>query len=956
MPPQASFASSQWRLSLRRRMALLGLLALVCAVSTVQAVPRAAQDEPGLAQLGHLPDTPTDRWAVRLAPGTNPTALAEHLGARNLGPVGTLRGVHVFQFAGVDPQRDAARVATLLRANGSVRWFAQQIMRQLHTRDISDPNYPQQWHLQNTGQSAGPPGEDANVTGAWAAGYTGTGVVIGVVDDGLQYSHPDLAPNYRADVSYDWNGDRIFANDPDNDPDPTINRRIVLGHGTSASGVAAASDDGSTCGVGVAYDAQLAGLRLIAYGGTDAEIADAMTHAYNTISISSNSWGPSDDGKTLEAPGPLTQAALADGTANGRGGKGSIYVWAAGNGLQGNDNANYDGYANSRYTIAVGATGPGGVQAFYSEPGAPILINAPSNGYTGTTDGEYAGIVTTDLLGENGYNNTTPGMSNNCTDNFGGTSSAAPLAAGAVALVLQANPDLTWRDVQHILAQTAVKNDPTDAEWSVNAAGFDINHKYGFGRVDAEAAVYAARSWVGGGPEATPLDSGVLPVGQAIPDNNPVGITQSFNLPTSIRLEHVELVLDAAHTARGDLRVTLTAPSGTQSVLAEPRDDSGNNYPSWTFMTVRNWGEASQGRWTLHITDERSGQTGTLNAWQLRLYGTPLSSAQVSLAPGTSTGAGAAGTSVTHALQLTNLGSATDSFDLSISGASWPTTPSAAQITDLAPGSSTALNIAVAVPPGAPLDAYDNASVTVRSRSDGRAMFVGSLKTTVSRFGVAAAPRSPQLVGNAGANVVHRVEITNTGIQTSTFDLAITATDWPATLNTTTVGPLAPQQTALIEATVSIPATALQGSSATTTVRASSQDAPAQQATATLVTVAATYQPLLAAPDPERVGAAGDTLQYRLTVLNQGTFSDTIDLEVRDNAWPTMVQTPTLTLAPNQSSTALVEVRIPATTADGAYDRAVIVARSRGNSAKTATVTLTSAVGTLGRIYLPLMQ
>lgn len=199
----------------------------------------------------------------------------------------------------------------------------------------TDPLYTDQWHLFNSGQTGGTSGEDANVVPVWNAGWTGLGVVIGVLDDGLQWDHPDLSPNYLAGASYDYN-------DIDTDPYPG---HPGDGHGTSAAGVAAASDDGSTCGVGAAYNAQLAGLRILGADIDDAGEANALNHQTNVIDIYSNSWGPSDSSFNLEGPGPLAQQALEQGILQGRNGLGNIYVWATGNGLDANQNVNYDGYA-----------------------------------------------------------------------------------------------------------------------------------------------------------------------------------------------------------------------------------------------------------------------------------------------------------------------------------------------------------------------------------------------------------------------------------------------------------------------------------------------------------------------------------------------------------------------------------------------------------------------------------
>jgi len=480
--------------------------------------------------------------------------------------------------------------------------------RQQATRSIpNDPLFSKQWHLQNTGQTGGTAGEDARLPGAWNS-TTGTGVVIGIVDDGLQGSHPDLSPNFRADLSYDFNGD-------DADPTPGTGDD----HGTSAAGVAAARGNNGIGVSGSAPNAGLAGIRLIAATTTDEQEASGLSHRPQDIDIYSNSWGPDDDGFTLEGPGPLTRAALANAVRTGRGGLGSIYVWAAGNGLDAGDNSNYDGYANSRFTIAVSAVDHRGRQSWYSEPGANILVAVPSDGGSLTT--QACGIVTTDRTGTAGYNPATSANGGDYADDFGGTSSATPLVSGVVALMLQANPNLGWRDVQHVLARSARKNDATDVGWSQNAAGRWINDKYGFGMIDATAAVSLASTWTNVGGEVT-ATSGSVTVGASIPDNSATGITSSFTLGADITMESVELTLNARHASRGDLRVVLTSPSGTQSVLADEHPDTGIDYLGWTFSTVRGWGESAAGTWTLTVSDLAAGSTGTLDSWSLDVYGT----------------------------------------------------------------------------------------------------------------------------------------------------------------------------------------------------------------------------------------------------------------------------------------------------------------------------------------------
>ena len=462
-----------------------------------------------------------------------------------------------------------------------------------------DAKFGDQWHLQNTGQTGGNAGEDVNITAAWDD-YRGEGVVIGIVDDGVDWQHPDLDNYYEDTLDYDYCDD-------DGDPSPDY----YDGHGTSAAGVAAAAGN-NTIGVsGAAPKAGLAGLLLIACSTTDVRESNSLSHERQNIDIYSNSWGPYDDGKRVEAPGPLMLAAFEDDVSQGRSGLGNIITWAAGNGLDDDDNSNYDGYANSRHTIAVTAVTHYGEQSWYAEPGANILVASPSDG-----DGE--GITTTDIEGGGGYE------SGDYNDDFGGTSSATPLVSGVIALILEANPNLTYRDVEHILVQSSRKNDASDNSWKVNGAGHDVSHKYGFGVIDASAAVDLAENWNNVDSEID-FQSGLIDIQDvAIPDNSAPGITETTQVSESIKVEHVEVVVDIDHDFRGDLEIILTSPSGSQSILAEKHDDSGNDWNDWMFTSVQHWDEDSYGTWTLTIEDQGNGDSGTFFDWELNVYGTEI--------------------------------------------------------------------------------------------------------------------------------------------------------------------------------------------------------------------------------------------------------------------------------------------------------------------------------------------
>jgi subtilisin-like proprotein convertase family protein len=558
-------------------------------------------------------------WVVGIGAGTNVASVVAKTGATGATASGALPDAYVLHFPTTVSGSQA--MASLGTAVG-ISFYYPLVARAQDDRSVpNDPLFPQQWNLNNTlPGDAGLPGADADVESVWDK-YQGNGVTVAVVDNGVQYTHPDIAPNYDAADSYDFD---------DNDPDPMAISRDA--HGTAVAGIVGARGNNGIGISGVAPQVNLAAIRLTDIEETDQQEAEALSYhsqTANPIDIYSNSWGPEDNGKTLEGPGPLALGAIKDSITDGRGGKGSIYVWAAGNGLQNNDNVNYDGYANSRYVIATTALDDAGKQAYYAEPGTPILISASGGGVK-------PGITTTDLRGTGGYNagGAVGNYTNDYYNNFGGTSASAPMVAGVVALMLQANPSLTWRDVKTILLDTAVKNDPNDPGWVKNGAQHWVNDKYGFGAVDAAAAVQAAVSWTNL-PAETSATSGPIVINQTIPDNSTTGLTSSVYVDRLMKVETVEVVFDATHPTRGDLRVVLTSPDGTQSLLAAPHNDSDDDYDNWTFTTTHDWDEISKGTWTLKVTDEKGGNVGTWNSWKLNIYGTNETSEQfVSLEAG----------------------------------------------------------------------------------------------------------------------------------------------------------------------------------------------------------------------------------------------------------------------------------------------------------------------------------
>lgn len=506
----------------------------------------------------------------------------------------------------VDDPLNSLDIASLLIESGLVNYAYPHWLRAANKRAIpDDPLFPDQWHLKNTGQGDGTYGEDINIVSAWDTYRGSQQEIIAIVDyDGMEIDHEDLYVNILADKCWDFV-------DADGDPTPVSSSDY---HGTSCGGLAAGRgfNDQGICGV--APYAGLVGYR-IPEGLSDVNESLALSRDSQVVDIYSNSWGPLDpsyifESPVLDGPGELLEDAIKDCVRNGRQGLGNIYIWAGGNGGQFGDNSNYDGYASSRYTIAVAATTQNGKKAIYSEEGANIMINAPAGTLT-------FGLTTTDLTGVRGDNYQ------NYTYSFGGTSASAPLVAGVIALMLEANPALTWRDVQHIIIETAEKNDPSDDGWIKNGAGHDINHKYGFGRIDAKAAIEAAGFWNSARPEKIVEYS--CSANTEIPNNDAAGVSSTIFIEDDLKVEFVDIYFSASnHDSWGDLEIALTSPAGTESILAQKHSsDHSHRYENWRFGSIRHYGEYSKGDWTIKVKDLEGGfNSGTLQSWGLKIYGT----------------------------------------------------------------------------------------------------------------------------------------------------------------------------------------------------------------------------------------------------------------------------------------------------------------------------------------------
>jgi len=474
----------------------------------------------------------------------------------------------------------------------------------------ADPLFPFQWYLKNTGQNGGKVRLDLNVEAAWAQGVTGKNVTTAIMDDGVDYMHPDLFNNYNARASYDFS-----SNDPY--PFPRYTDDWFNSHGTRCAGEVSAARDNNVCGVGVAYDSMVAGIRMLDQPYmTDLIEANSMGHEPNLIDIYSASWGPTDDGRTVDGPRNATMRAIVRGVNEGRHGLGNIYVWASGDGGE-DDDCNCDGYAASMWTISINSAINTGENAHYDESCSSTLASTFSNG----AKDPNTGVATTDLYGK-------------CTKTHSGTSAAAPEAAGVFALAIEANRKLTWRDMQHLTVLTSKRNSLFDAKnrfyWNMNGVGLEFNHLFGFGVLDAGAMVALAKQWKtvparyhceagsARGSRRIPLDKSIF---MTVETDSCAGSETEVNY-----LEHVQAVITLNSTRRGSVQLFLRSPMGTRSMILSERindDDSQDGFTKWPFMTTHTWAENPRGRWTLEaefVKGEK--QEGFIKEWTLLLHGT----------------------------------------------------------------------------------------------------------------------------------------------------------------------------------------------------------------------------------------------------------------------------------------------------------------------------------------------
>ncbi|XP_038025774.1 proprotein convertase subtilisin/kexin type 5 isoform X1 [Anas platyrhynchos] len=565
----------------------------------------------------------TNHWAVRIAGGLpEANRIASKYGYVNIGQIGTLKDYYHFYHSKTIKRSVLSSRGThsFISMEPKVEWIQQQVVKRRIKRDykpggtqstyFNDPKWPSMWYMHcsdNTHHCQ----SDMNIVGAWKRGYTGKNVVVTILDDGIERNHPDLMQNYDSQASFDVNGN-------DFDPMPRYDASNENKHGTRCAGEVAATANNSHCTVGIAFNAKIGGVRMLDGDVTDMVEAKSLSLNPQHIHIYSASWGPDDDGKTVDGPASLARQAFENGIRMGRRGLGSVFVWASGNGGRSRDHCSCDGYTNSIYTISISSTAESGKKPWYLEECASTLATTYSSG-----ESYDRKIITTDLR-------------QRCTDSHTGTSASAPMAAGIIALALEANPFLTWRDIQHIIVRTSRAGHLNANDWKTNAAGYKVSHLYGFGLMDAEAMVIEAEKWTTVPPQHVCVENTDRQIKTIRPDSVVRSIYKATGCSDNpnhhvIYLEHVVVRITITHPRRGDLAIYLTSPSGTRSQLLANRlfDHSMEGFKNWEFMTTHCWSEKAAGDWILEICDTpsqlRNFKTpGKLKEWSLVLYGTSI--------------------------------------------------------------------------------------------------------------------------------------------------------------------------------------------------------------------------------------------------------------------------------------------------------------------------------------------
>lgn len=529
----------------------------------------------------------------------------------------------------------------------------------------TDSKYSNQWHLHgHLIDSDFDTRASSRCEEAWNAlgDFGDKDIVIGITDDGCRLNHPDFdSPGKFATWGYLQGQSLIDRASISADS----GRMYESGsnHGTSCCGVTAADVD-AVLTVGGAPNCRLLPIKWESNGTSlyisDSKLMTVLNFVSDKVDVLSNSWGSAtNNNHNSFVLNKIRQLA----TGGGRRGKGIVFIWAAGNSncpiqhsgnidipyTNGWRNGNWVGVRTSK-TFQYNLVGEPGVmlvaalasnaqRSHYSNYGDGISICAPSSNSHAYWRLDLSGLGIM----------TTTGNNRLWSSKFGGTSSATPLVAGIAGLVISANPGLTAIEVVSILQRTASKDldmtpyrktpsssfDPNPT-WDVSpiaphdAGNFkSVSHAdgtwsswFGFGKVDAEAAVLEAKRLLGGSGNTHRTITLSESPNVNIPDNNNIGIKSTIQVQENGILDKIEVKVDLEHSYIGDLVLTLKNPQSVFVVLHNRKGSSSNNikktYDIDSSPLLSNFiGNDIQGDWILEIQDLAAVDIGKLSSWEL---------------------------------------------------------------------------------------------------------------------------------------------------------------------------------------------------------------------------------------------------------------------------------------------------------------------------------------------------
>ncbi|MGH1421198.1 MAG: S8 family serine peptidase [Hyphomonas sp.] len=451
---------------------------------------------------------------------------------------------------------------------------------------LSDPQVHRSWYLGNSSASH----LSIDIASVWED-YVGTGVKIGVIDSQIDFNHKELRDAYDQGLDYNFAlGTGDFSIDSNN---------MSSSHGTMVAGVISAAAGNGKGSVGLASGATLVGLGIDYSSSSILDQVVAAIRAGAEVDVANNSWSFNTnfaDNFQRSAYRELADA-LKFTAETGRDGLGTSMVFSAGNsGDKGS--SNYHNFQNSPYTIAVGAVTASGDEWASTSLGANVLVSAGGhNIYTTSPGNQYA----------------PPS----------GTSFSAPAVTAVIGLMLEANPDLGYRDIQQILALSARRDGLTDDPlrgdgWLTNGAsnfnggGMHFSDAFGYGFVNAHDAVRLAETWT---QQQTADNRDTITITENIRGNLVAGsqdhLSFEVDVTDQIEVEHVQLSMDLRWKNTGDLDIYLTSPDGTTVRLVYDLESGSyvGAVRDFSFTSVASMGELGAGSWTVDIYNRNPNAT-----------------------------------------------------------------------------------------------------------------------------------------------------------------------------------------------------------------------------------------------------------------------------------------------------------------------------------------------------------